>query len=116
MFERLDFGDLKNLDLFYNADVALVDMSVQGQQSALFYHIGGWMGPFWVAEISGLIVSIILSLVSVFTGVRESMGMNQNIILYHDTDPNQTMALRACIVSGMQTRSGASGTSTLPAL
>ena len=37
------------------------------------------------------------------------MGMNQNIILYHDTDPNQTMALRACIVSGMQTRSGASG-------
>ena len=44
-----------------------------------------------------------------FSGVRESMGMNQNIILYHDTDPNQTMALRACIVSGMQTRSGASG-------
>ena len=43
------------------------------------------------------------------SGVRESMGMNQNIILYHDTDPNQTMALRACIVSGMQTRSGASG-------
>lgn len=59
-FDKLDFGETETLDLFYNADVALVDVTVTHQQPSLCYHIG----------------------------VRESMGQSYNMILtYWSPDP-----------------------------
>jgi MAP3K TRAFs-binding domain len=57
-FGKLDFGDANTSDAFNNADVAIVDLSLVHQQSALSYYLG----------------------------VRESFEMKNNVVLYNDLD------------------------------
>ena len=68
-FEHLDFGSGDVLDQFYNADMAVVDMSIQEQQASLFYHIG----------------------------VRASMGAMETVIVLHDTNPEFTLSVKVTL-------------------
>nr|XP_058163525.1 mitogen-activated protein kinase kinase kinase 5 isoform X1 [Dasypus novemcinctus] len=67
-FGKLDFGETTVLDRFYNADIAVVEMSDAFRQPSLFYHLG----------------------------VRESFSMANNIILYCDTNSDSLHSLKMC--------------------
>uniref|UniRef100_A0AAY4CS63 mitogen-activated protein kinase kinase kinase n=1 Tax=Denticeps clupeoides TaxID=299321 RepID=A0AAY4CS63_9TELE len=67
-FGKLDFGETSVLDQFYNADIAVVEMSDAFRQPSLFYHLG----------------------------VRESFSMANNIILYCDSDSEALQSLQTC--------------------
>ncbi|KAH7947445.1 hypothetical protein HPB52_012009 [Rhipicephalus sanguineus] len=65
-FKKLDFGETKVLEQFHDADVAIIDVSIQDQRNALFYHLG----------------------------VRESLAMKQNMILYNDHAPGEAYSIK----------------------
>uniref|UniRef100_A0A3Q4GKK3 mitogen-activated protein kinase kinase kinase n=1 Tax=Neolamprologus brichardi TaxID=32507 RepID=A0A3Q4GKK3_NEOBR len=65
-FGKLDFGETAVLDRFYNADIAVVEMTDAFRQPSLFYHLG----------------------------VRESFSMANNIILYCDTNSDALQSLQ----------------------
>uniref|UniRef100_A0A671VD56 mitogen-activated protein kinase kinase kinase n=1 Tax=Sparus aurata TaxID=8175 RepID=A0A671VD56_SPAAU len=65
-FGKLDFGETTVLDSFYNADLAVVEMTDAFRQPSLFYHLG----------------------------VRESFSMANNIILYCDTNSDSLQSLQ----------------------
>ncbi|XP_051951267.1 mitogen-activated protein kinase kinase kinase 5 [Xyrauchen texanus] len=68
-FGNLDFGETSVLDHFYNADIAVVDMTDVFRQPSLFYHLG----------------------------VRESFCMVNNIILYCDLNSDSQQSLQEVI-------------------
>ncbi|KAM8847277.1 mitogen-activated protein kinase kinase kinase 5 isoform 1-T1 [Synchiropus picturatus] len=68
-FGKLDFGETAVLDRFYNADIAVVEMTDAFRQPSLFYHLG----------------------------VRESFCMANNIILYCDTNSDSIQSLQEII-------------------
>nr|XP_015204274.1 PREDICTED: mitogen-activated protein kinase kinase kinase 6 isoform X2 [Lepisosteus oculatus] len=65
-FERIALGATEVLDSFYNADVAVVEMSDSFCQPSLFYHLG----------------------------VRESFSMSNNVILYCNKQQADLQALK----------------------
>ncbi|CAL8315075.1 unnamed protein product [Lota lota] len=68
-FGKLDFGETVVLDRFYNADIAVVEMTDAFRQPSLFYHLG----------------------------VRESFSMANNIILYCDSNSDSLQSLQEII-------------------
>uniref|UniRef100_A0A674PKE3 mitogen-activated protein kinase kinase kinase n=1 Tax=Takifugu rubripes TaxID=31033 RepID=A0A674PKE3_TAKRU len=70
-FGQLDFGETTVLDTFYNADIAVVEMTDAFRQLSLFYHLG----------------------------VRESFSMANNIILYCDTNSDSLQSLQVSTCS-----------------
>ncbi|KAM9315953.1 mitogen-activated protein kinase kinase kinase 5 [Gastrophryne carolinensis] len=68
-FGKLDFGEIAGLDRFYNADIAVVEMTDAFRQPSLFYHLG----------------------------VRESFSMANNIILYCDTNTDSLQSLKEIV-------------------
>uniref|UniRef100_A0AAR2IQQ9 mitogen-activated protein kinase kinase kinase n=1 Tax=Pygocentrus nattereri TaxID=42514 RepID=A0AAR2IQQ9_PYGNA len=68
LFGKLDFGETSVLDRFYNADIAVVEMTDAFRQPSLFYHLG----------------------------VRESFSMANNIILYCDSNSDSLQSLQTC--------------------
>ncbi|XP_045711819.1 mitogen-activated protein kinase kinase kinase 15 [Phyllostomus hastatus] len=68
-FGELDSGDPAVLDVFYRADIAVVDMSDTSKQPSLFYHLG----------------------------VRESFSMTNNVILYYDNDNDTILSWKDMI-------------------
>ncbi|KAK2883448.1 hypothetical protein QQF64_016941 [Cirrhinus molitorella] len=68
-FGKLDFGETSVLDHFYNADIAVVEMTDAFRQPSLFYHLG----------------------------VRESFSMVNNIILYCDLNSDSLHSLQEVI-------------------
>ena len=67
-FEKLDFGETNELDKFYNADVAIIDLSVQVNTNFCLSHFD----KTWQVQQSALFYHL---------GVRESFGMKQNVLL-----------------------------------
>ena len=39
-FEKLDFGETQILDAFYNADIAVADVTERSYQAVIFYQLG----------------------------------------------------------------------------
>jgi mitogen-activated protein kinase kinase kinase 5 len=62
----LDFGEANVLEIMYNADIALIDLSIDIQKNTLFYHLG----------------------------VRESFGMKENILTYNDFETEIAVPLK----------------------
>ncbi|XP_026885345.2 mitogen-activated protein kinase kinase kinase 5 isoform X1 [Electrophorus electricus] len=69
LFGKLDFGETLVLDQFYNADIAVVEMTDAFRQPSLFYHLG----------------------------VRESFSMANNIILYCDSNSDSLQSLQEIV-------------------
>uniref|UniRef100_A0A8B9JTN5 Mitogen-activated protein kinase kinase kinase 5 n=1 Tax=Astyanax mexicanus TaxID=7994 RepID=A0A8B9JTN5_ASTMX len=69
LFGKLDFGETAVLDRFYNADIAVVEMTDAFRQPSLFYHLG----------------------------VRESFSMANNIILYCDSNSDSLQSLQEIV-------------------
>uniref|UniRef100_A0A9J8CHL0 mitogen-activated protein kinase kinase kinase n=1 Tax=Cyprinus carpio carpio TaxID=630221 RepID=A0A9J8CHL0_CYPCA len=72
-FGKLDFGETSVLDHFYNADIAVVEMTDAFRQPSLFYHLG----------------------------VRESFSMANNIILYCDLNSDSLHSLQVICQKNM---------------